>query len=456
MGPPDALKDLLVNRDIMGTLGCLPFSPSTHVMMVPTGTTTMGTSSAFLCDQIAPEGWGYDEFFRQGLDIPEDQILHRNQIVICEVPGVQLPLGQPIWLLNVQDCDFINNEGQLQFGYTYQASSTWSHVGKPDTTKLRICELCAGGFAGWKFATNCISQFLPTTPQTVAIEIDPTKAYAYAITHHAMLIPDAAQLSRDTFSEISRDFIAVADARDNKIKESLSQWSPNLVTISAPCPAWSTATNEPGLDRGDGSLLAELLLDCRLTRPTLICLEQVQGFHYHDHKAWILRLLHYMGYQIVFQKLLNMNQQSKTTRIRWIAIAARIHEQVPIIAFEHWRIIPSTEHPNCIMPLTREQKAHLQITEDIYRIATDPTFAQGRFKADTPEGIMKKITHDGGSDIPTFMAQYGNQHNLSPHLLQSRGFLGHYVADDACDHGVRHWHPIEVACCHGFHSQTLS
>ena len=45
------------------------------------------------------------------------------------------------------------------------------------------------------------------------------------------------------------------------------------------------------------------------------------------------------------------------------------------------------------------------------------------------------------------MALYGRQHELDHDRLCQFGFFGHYLHDEV--HGIRHWHPAEVALIHG-------
>ena len=52
--------------------------------------------------------------------------------------------------------------------------------------------------------------------------------------------------------------------------------------------------------------------------------------------------------------------------------------------------------------------------------------------------------------LPTFMAQYGNQHNSPFSHLEKFGFLGHYEAESVeWPAQARHFHPIEVGLLHG-------
>jgi hypothetical protein len=104
-----------------------------------------------------------------------------------------------------------------------------------------------------------------------------------------------------------------------------------------------------------------------------IALEQVSNFHHHEHKHWILKALHMVGYRLAWQKVCNLSAQAQTHRLRWLGLAERISEHVPPVTFDMW---PSSEAkwPSIAMEFSRSIRQSLFLNAEIVELASSAAF----------------------------------------------------------------------------------
>ena len=109
---------------------------------------------------------------------------------------------------------------------------------------------------------------------TLAIDNDLDAAFAYAVGFDVPL----ANGMRKVDPSLARQFnnlVVLADVSVDLRLELASAWEPDLVTISAPCQPWSTASSASGLFSAMGQVLFRALTACKLLRPRMIAHEQV-------------------------------------------------------------------------------------------------------------------------------------------------------------------------------------
>ena len=400
---------------------------------------------AFSFRQFAPEGFGFETPTMQPMDIPEDRFLCGEQLLIWSVDE-PIPLNQKIWLYNVIETDVWND--QLIFTYVFDQYSSWSPCPQPETTGvIRILEWFAGGFGGWKSAGSFLRYNLGIRSQFVAVEKDLEIATAYALTHRAALIRNPKTLPESVFFSY-QDWVIQSDIGNPGIRKAIHAWQPNIVTISSPCPPWSRATRAGGLSTADGRLLIQSILEARWIRAPLILFEQVFGFAVHVHKSMVLRVLNFCGYQLVFQRSFDLKEVSQTSRIRWLAIAKRVHSQHPMHPFMSW---PKSDVPAFASPmleLTGDHRQQTLVTDGMLHAASNPTLLKGAAKL-TPDQVLRSRVYQPEAPLPTFMARYGTQHMIDESTLITHGYFGHFVADPHASKGFRLWHPAEIALIHG-------
>ena len=113
------------------------------------------------------------------------------------------------------------------------------------------------------------------------------------------------------------------------------------MTISAPCPPWSGAGKQEGLNSDIGCLLPTMILRCRQLRPLMILLEQVNAFATHEHKRLCLDLLKHVGYKLVWQRVVDSAEFGSVTRLRWLALA--VHRNAQAVDFQAVQMWPKIE-----------------------------------------------------------------------------------------------------------------
>ena len=439
------LEFLLLQYDILGSKGCHPSQDRRTLMVEIKGETPEFGPKAFSFRQWAPEGYGIEFFNKPFLDMPTDMILNEEELLIWNVEEA-IPLNQRIWLFNVEETIFWN--GHAGFTYIFDLKSTWSPVPDPQFIgSLRLLECYAGGFGGWKHAAKFIDHQMQVPIQVVAVEANAEIASQYALTHRANLISAAEPIPEEIFL-LGHDWIVHSDVFNPNIRRAIHAWQPHVICISSPCPPWSGAAHSRGLYDADGKLLAQSILDARFIRPLYILLEQVGGFAAHPHKPLITNLLLFCGYQLIFQKILDLADVAQPTRVRWLGIAKRIHAQLPTLPMQIWKKNECKSFTNPMLNLPIDLRAQTEVTSTMEKIASDPRFCKGS-KGSAPQQTLQAKIFEPTSPLPTFMAMYGSHHLLDPDLLQHKGFFGHFVRDTGVTKGYRLWHPSETILAHG-------
>lgn len=123
----------------------------------------------------------------------------------------------------------------------------------------------------------------------------------------------------------------------------------------------------------------------------MILFEQVSGFAAHEHRSWIERALHTIGYRIVWQKLLDVAYMLGTTRPRWLAVAVRVHSEFqPVMLSPFTMTQPPDEEQRAKFPLSAIDFASLQLGNHMIALASDPAFGlqHGPSKPGTPSQML--------------------------------------------------------------------
>ena len=440
------LDDDLYANDISGAFGCNPFSSRTSLLVEPSFREILDDQLWLHCKRFSPEGLGRDFYTKDFVQVPPDSFLD-DVIISWDTTQSTPPIGNRVWLREVKNLEFWETAD-----FKFDSDSFWLWVNrKPQNPpKVKILELFAGAFGGWKSATHhlasrCANNF---DYQTVAVEHDLNAAIAYAIGHASALTKTSKNLPIDLFSRCKENWIVWGDVLDKNILKSLCHWQPHIVTLSPPCQPWSGAGRTKGLDVVDGMIFPQSLLMCRWLRPAIILIEEVAGFMNHIHKASVLKILPLIGYKICWQKIIDMKAHSLSSRNRWLCCAIRIFADLPMKTFLPWPI--QTDLQSLSIRLNNLQHdQQLQPTTEAIRIASDPRFLRFHVKNPSREETLKHRIFEPGSNLPTFMAMYGRQHCLDESMFYKSGYLGFFVKDDSCPKNFRFWHPAEICFIHG-------
>ena len=120
-------------------------------------------------------------------------------------------------------------------------------------------------------------------------------------------------------------------------RQSVSGRRKSCVCLSPPCPPWSFAANEKGINSPEGQTFLESLTAVKLIRPRIVIIEQVSGFYQHQHKPLIMQQMRWAGYSFTWGKLVDMEQICPTHRVRWLGMFTRITDVCIIKSpFQMW------------------------------------------------------------------------------------------------------------------------
>ena len=435
--------------DVSGARGSLEFPLRTNLLVVTKEVFFDEDQLILKVDHFSPEGFGYHQFQLDHLAIPSVEKLSEDILILWDVQKSIPPIGDAVWIMGVTELEFLQEN---HFNTTDDAFWMPLLERQHSPSNIRLLELCAGGYGGWKGASTFLQSHCQQNFQTVGVEIDLHACLSYAVAHSAILC-QPGELDRILQQFPDRDIIVSADVMNTIWWQAASKWNPHVITLSSSCKPWSSAALGQGLCRADGLLLFRCLLMCRFFQPPIICIEQVNGFALHPHKHWIIRTLHYCGYRISWQGSLDLQDQSPTARIRWLCIAVRVSDQLPPLKIQPWNRIVSKSpiSEDAIFTFSDSELQQLVISPETADLAANSKFhksLKGK-QLVTPKEVMNSRVNDGHSVTPTFMAMYGSQHDLDLSFLEKFGYFGHFKLQAELPFQCRYWHPLEIILLHG-------
>ena len=445
----DKLLPDLINHDVSGSYGCGVPSSRSNLLVNFTYRIFDDESIWLMFDQYTPEGYGVESFHKDSLEVPGDEILNPNQMLLWDLQQSLPPQQCKIWLTSVID--------DVSGNFCFDSLSQWLLVEKESYhhRPLHVLELFGGGMGGWKSAGSFLEESFQQHWETIAIEQELDVAACYAATHQASLLTSLHHLPIDFFTMKHANWIIQADIRDATWHPFVAAWGVDALLMSPPCQPWSGAAHGPGLDRDDGLLTAQGLLLCRWFRPHYVGLEQVAGFQSHPHKPLVIRILKWLGYRIVFEKVVDLSDQSPSRRQRYLLAATRVHSCLTAAPFKRWFRQDFVAHPNlCCIQMPEAIAESLRPSPQVVQIASDPESCRGTH-GKSPEQVLDGRIFQDGQCVPTFMAKYGSQHEFEPSFLKSHGYFGHFVGTNSVRHSFRFWHPAEIAIIHGLTHPTF-
>ena len=385
------------------------------------------------------------------------------------IPSVDCPLQQMtlIWdaSTSLPSCGgkaFIRRAIEAPLGCTadfiVNANSLVLPVNQKAEGPIRCLELFAGGFGGWRQACHLFTDFTEQAIQVCAVEIDHHAAFSYAVAHDAIMVNGFSRLPDDLLVSTTRDIIIHGDVRSENWLQPVSHWSPELVCLSAPCPPWSNASRGPGLENQEGQLLSESLGLIKLLRPRLVLIEQVAGFSSHPHFELILKQIRWCGYVVHWSRLIDAKEICPVSRSRWLALLRRTTDELispsPFVGWTSRHTTPAEF--DAVLPPDMARYDSLKVDEEIRSIASKHEFLPPSLRTKiSPDDVLASRCYSVHQIPPTFMSQYGMQHNLSKDFLREKGLMVHFVLTEEGE--IRMWHPLECVFLHGsFHSVFLA
>ena len=445
---PPKLEHLLGEFDIYGSPGT-PWCKDRHHVLLHDVECEHDHSKFFNGVQTAVEG-GSLAMFQDGC-FPNLCDRTFGGAIQIEIPhDMKLPQDRKLLLWNVVD----------SHAFPLQSQAAWvvDHATMILPTKdpvgqcIHVFEAFSGGYGGWKVACNALKDLYNIPIMTMALDESLDACCHYAMMHNAVVVEATNCKPEIDVDKLTCDVVIHADADDDVWVPIAARWGIHIMTVSAPCPPWSGASSGPGLHSDIGCLLPAMILRCRQLRPKVVLLEQVQGFSTHQHKRLCLDVLKHVGYQILWQRVLDSAEFGCVTRIRWLAIAVRRHaSDVEIPQFENWpkveQLLPDILKSVFASPVPDTIK--LRTTQEMISCAMDTTMLPPVLKEHrnkTGKELLKMRCKTGSEVFPTIMARYGMQHALNRSTLETKGYYGHFFQDE--HNQLRLLHPAEIHMCH--------
>ena len=442
------IDQLLPVYDISGSRGCRLFPERTSLLIEVTQTTCKDDRPILFANQLMPDGFGPSCFWSDDIEVPQECLLNPNIQVLWDSVQPMPCSHQKIWLRNVMDL------GSWPEDFIFDESSFWMQARPPafdsDCQTIHHVEFFSGGFGGWTMANHLMRSLVPANIQSVAIEKDPQVAKAFAASHRALFHKPVDFMPRSLLSHHDGNWVLCTDICQDSWMPAVAQWGVHFLTISSPCGPWSGASHAPGLHDPSGQLIIKAVFQARYLRPMFIGFENVPGFARHCHKSILMRVLRFCGYQMVWERTIDVQSKLGISRPRWIAIATRINQPVTLSSFQFWTPTVVTPcHDHCVLPWETNLQ-ELSVTPTNYQLANDAAFFKRTGFHTQEKQIIQLRTFSTDQVLPPFMAQYGSQHELPIDHLRRFGLLSHFKEEtQEWNFAVRHWHPAEIALLHG-------
>ena len=257
-----AWMDILWHYDIYGSKGCL--QQSSNCLLVEPLEESDGHLKVMVFE---PEGCSTQSAIYDFMTYNHDTPLQEMSL-LWDV-RMQKPCGK----------SFILNALEAPLGetsdFTVNLNSLVLPVEHSSSGAVRVLELFAGGFGGWRQALEVMNMFAEIPFHTCAVEWDVQAAFCYAAANKALLVDGYHKLPHDLLTATSHDLVIHGDVTSENWLEAVARWGPEIIAVSSPCTAWSSASKGPGLNSFEGQLLPESLGIVKLIRPRLVLLEQV-------------------------------------------------------------------------------------------------------------------------------------------------------------------------------------
>eukprot|EP00438_Fugacium_kawagutii_P026604 Skav213730 [mRNA] locus=scaffold2563:259738:264541:- [translate_table: standard] len=291
-----------------------------------------------------------------------------------------------------------------------------------------MIEHYAGGFGGWHYAEQQIQKVGAKPHHILALESNMAYATQYSLSHHTTLITESANMPPDFVKEFEGNIIIVTKTQELAWQKQVCWINHDKWTISSPCQSWSGAGSQQGFEHPNGMCFASTVTQARIHRPKVLMLEQAPGFPKHAHFRLAMTLMRWAGYREVFSATLDLANITPTRRSRWLAIFVHEEAEVTDISMQSWPVIHCTPRSyDFEIPLTRQQSKQFEPTVEQAAKYFQECYMPTKSRSWTHAQILAYRVPSQDQKIPTFLHQYGGQHDLPEASLRSKGLLGHFL-----------------------------
>ena len=363
-------------------------------------------------------------------------------------------LGQHVDEITAIWTQVSNLNGSVVLDSTVGPAFLTGHVQLAKHEALRMAEIFCGGFCGWTQAAYCLREGGVPVKTSWLLDSDPELIEPIKIAHPEVKVTFGPG-DFDVLHDIEDTLFLRADFNDGWWHRVWAGRTPDLLAASPPCQPWSTAGHQGGLQCPDGGLFLSLASVAGMSAVPVICIEEVRGFACHPDSKYVLAAWKDSGYQLVFQEVKNLSEVLPTHRPRLLMIF--LHEQTArcnpaTFQVASWQPVPRPVLCSSKCYFKAQPDALLNpclLTDEVKSKYLDVWYLPPSCNHLDP---FKFRVHQIHSRAPCFLAQYHYQHQLSDHLLETKGLLGGLLETPK---GIRFYSAPEIATCHGVVGQAL-
>eukprot|EP00438_Fugacium_kawagutii_P029768 Skav217057 [mRNA] locus=scaffold208:136990:141312:+ [translate_table: standard] len=271
-------------------------------------------------------------------------------------------------------------------------------------------------------------------------------ASQHCINHGGLLVPDQP-LEPNWITKQKQNVTIQADVHHLKSIQTIAFTGAKLWTGSFPCQPFSGSAHARGLLDPNGHAFVQMMTLARKMRPPIIALENVKNFKDHPHHGTAVKIIHWSGYRIIYEKILNIQDRLPIQRPRWLCILQRLEDQ----PMEHdWMTWGEAIHRRPMdwdawMTTPEEDAITFLPTKEAWTMYMDPNLLPDRPPYYARENMLRYRVPPLQQKLPVVMAMYGSQHDLPSSLIQSKGLHGFLTTENS---KPRFWKPAELALLH--------
>ena len=304
---------------------------------------------------------------------------------------------------------------------------------------------------------------------SLMVERDPKVAQFCAYNHSATVMSADEALSCIRDNCLPSRVVLNADMKDMQVYIIAGLLGVNTWLASPPCPPWSKAGWQRGLDEEEGAIFAIFMLWVGISRARCVNLENVPGLPDHPHYGVLRQAIDLAGFDVVMSSRDKAMPMLPIMRVRWLATCIRkdVHYTAAKLSMAQSvsvpRSVPGIGETNSIGSFGCVQ-SDLQPWEvpqcvpkaAVLDILSKPEFLplnmrKGDYMKLSGTDILKMRTKDVRQPLPNVMAAQGSQDLLPHDLLQKKGLYSFLVVVNGC---LRFATPFEICAAMGFPAET--
>lgn len=447
---PQPLLDLLSDFELHGIGESSIFKDRHHILLDEATFVQSDGYNLMKAIPLIPEGVNREMYQMKFFPKTTDRVMHSLPLAIVFEKEITVkPKKLLIW--NAKDAMIADEIFPMPVHWIFDSQSICIPIQQEQQDQIHVLEMFSGGYGGWSFAQRFLRSHFQIPLRIVSIEEDFEAAKNHSFNHDTTLV-GANGPHDDLLQQTDFDVTIHGDIRSQQWWETVAKWGVDGFTISAPCGPWSGASFSPGLHSISGMLFPESLILARIFRPKWILLENVVGFKHHNHMKFCVAILNACNYRMLWSKEIDAAEFGSSHRHRWLGLAVSntlCSENTR--QFEMWpKLLELTPEKIDAIFMNPPDASELVVKQIMQSFAHEwillPPQDKPALRHATGQQIFQSRCFNKKQQHPTFMAQYGSQHEMSRNQMEIKGYYAHFFQHD--DGTCRLLHPSEIAMIH--------